>query len=296
VLPTISACFLRSFLLIVCQWLPWSDCSISEPRPKNMLLDETAAIPMGTLTGVAAGFASGLLGVSPGGILVPIISLTLGLPQHLAQAVSLVAQAPPTSISGISEYSGSGRGTSLGQVAVLALGFLIGGLIGAILATHFSDHQLRWMFVAYLLLLALLAGIRGTKRRVALTEAAEFTRTSWSGLALIGMAGGISSGLLGIGGGLAITALSVFFLKMSQHQAQAVSLTMTALPLTLPAAFVYVRQGLHLPWWAILGIVLGLVIGTKAGAMLANRLPERNLKLVFIALILAMAIYMAISA
>jgi uncharacterized protein len=59
-------------------------------------------ISKGLLTGVAAGFCSGLLGVSPGGILVPVISLTLQFPQRLAQAVPLVAQAPPTSLSGIS--------------------------------------------------------------------------------------------------------------------------------------------------------------------------------------------------
>jgi uncharacterized protein len=106
----------------------------------------------------------------------------------------------------------------------------------------------------------------------------------------------MSSGLLGIGGGLAITALSVLFLRMSQHQAQALSLMMTALPLTLPAAWVYVRHGSHLPWWAIAGMLTGLIAGSKLGSIVANRLPERNLRFVFIALILALAIYMAVTA
>jgi hypothetical protein len=102
--------------------------------------------------------------------------------------------------------------------------------------------------------------------------------------------------LLGIGGGLAITALSTVLLGMTQHQAQALSLMMTALPLTLPAALTYLRQGWEIPWWTIAGIVVGLAIGSKGGAMLANRLPERHLRLVFIGLILAMAAYMGLHA
>ena len=253
-----------------------------------------AEILRGLLTGVVAGFASGLLGVSPGGILVPVISLTLRFPQHLAQAVSLVAQAPPTSLTGISNYAKSGRRVSFRWVVVLALGFVIGGPVGAAIARQFNDRQLRWMFVSYLLLLALLSAIKGTKPGE--TKRAEQSQDRWIALSVIGFVAGVSSGLLGIGGGLVITACSVVLLRIGQHQAQALSLILTALPLTLPAAWMYIRQGWHLPWWAVAGIILGLVIGTKLGAVLANKLPERALRWVFIALILGMAIYMGISA
>ena len=255
-----------------------------------------AQLLKGLLTGTAAGVASGLLGVSPGGILVPVISLTLGFPQHLAQAASLVAQAPPTSISGISDYSRRGRGISIRWVVALSIGFIIGGPIGAAFTARFSDRQLRYIFVGYLLLLALLSAVRTTKSNAMRPAAVEPHPPRWTGLAVIGAVGGISSGLLGIGGGLAVTALSVLFLHMNQHQAQALSLVIAALPLTLPAAWIYVRQGSHLPWWAIAGVVLGLALGTKLGAVVANRLPERKLRFVFIILILAMAIYMGFSA
>lgn len=253
-------------------------------------------ISKGLLTGVAAGFWAGLLGVSPGGILVPVISLTLGFPQRLAQAVSLVAQAPPTSLSGISSYSKSGHRARLSWVAILACGFIVGGVAGAALTSRFNNHQLRWMFVGYLLILGTVSAMRGTKSKAIAAEGAERREVSWAGLAVIGAVGGVSSGLLGIGGGLAITALSAIFLRMGQHQAQALSLMISALPLTLPAAWVYVRQGAQLPWWVIAGTVVGLVVGTKGGAIVANKLPERNLKFVFVALILALAIYMGMTA
>lgn len=256
----------------------------------------SAEIARGLVTGIVAGFASGLLGVSPGGILIPVISIALRLPQHLAQGVSLVAQAPPTSISGISNYARSGGKIPMNSIVILPCGFVAGGVIGAALTKHFNDHQLRWMFVSYLLLLALLSLVRGGRSRAQRPEADEPRQIRWAGLAAIGAVAGISSGLLGIGGGLAITALSGLCLRLTQHQAQALSLLISALPLTLPAAWVYVRQGWSLPWWAIAGIVVGLVAGTKLGAIIANRLPEQRLRMVFTALILVMAIYMGATA
>ena len=52
----------------------------------------------GIATGLAGGFTSGLLGVSPGGGLVVFSVLLLGAEQHAAQGISLVAQIPPTSL------------------------------------------------------------------------------------------------------------------------------------------------------------------------------------------------------
>jgi uncharacterized protein len=112
----------------------------------------------------------------------------------------------------------------------------------------------------------------------------------------VGAVAGISSGLLGIGGGLAITALSVAVLHKNQHEAQALSLATMALPLTLPAAWVYVHQGWHLPWHVIGGLVAGLVLGGWIGAMFANRLSERTLKVSFTLLLVALGFYMAIKA
>lgn len=60
------------------------------------------------VVGLIGGFTSGLLGVSPGGGLVIFSMILLGAEQHAAQGISLVAQIPPTSISGIRRYWQSG--------------------------------------------------------------------------------------------------------------------------------------------------------------------------------------------
>ena len=63
-------------------------------------------------------------------------------------------------------------------------------------------------------------------------DIAEDVPLHWASLAAIGAVAGWSSGFLGIGGGLAITALMTGLMKISQHRAQAMSLAVTALPVT----------------------------------------------------------------
>jgi uncharacterized membrane protein YfcA len=248
------------------------------------------------LAGVIAGLASGFLGVSPGGILVPIISLLLPFSQHLAQAISLIVQAPPTSVSGLSIYSGRGRRVTAAPLILVASGFIAGGPGGAVAAKMCSERELRWMFVGYLLILAALASSKRLKTANTTSETKHFQRGSVAALIGIGIIAGFSSGLLGIGGGLAITALSVVLLRKDQHDAQALSLAVTALPLTLPAAWVYINQRMDLPWHSIGCLVAGLVLGGWIGAIFANSLTKRALKAAFVLLLVAMAAYMAVVA
>jgi uncharacterized protein len=249
------------------------------------------AVLRGGGAGMMAGFVSGLLGVSPGGILVPAVCLVLGVDQHVAQGISLVAQIPPTGLNGVSEYRRRGQAVPVEWVVALSLGFIVGGAFGAIGARGLSDHALRWSFVGYLMVLAAIAALRSRRSPSSMPE--QPVTAHWAALVAIGVAAGLSSGVLGIGGGLAVTALSTTLLRLGQHRAQAMSLILTLLPLTIPAALVYLTQGWAMPWWSIAGVVAGLWIATAIGARVANRLPERLLRPTFIVLILGMAAYMA---
>ena len=96
----------------------------------------------------------------------------------------------------------------------------------------------------------------------------------WASLSAIGAIAGWSSGFLGIGGGLAITAL----------------------PVTLPAALLYVQQGTALPWLTIISLIVGLWVGTDVGARFANRVSPNRLRVVLMIMIAGMAIFMAFKA
>ncbi|MFL6652426.1 MAG: sulfite exporter TauE/SafE family protein [Sulfurifustaceae bacterium] len=248
----------------------------------------------GAAVGIFSGFVAGLLGVSPGGILVPGISLALGMGQHPAQAVSLAAQLVPTSLSGVREFQKAGHALSWRWVLFIAFGFLVGTAAGALAAHHVADKPLRWLFVAYLLTLAVVVA-RKSRVSAKATDVNPTSSTSTSPMALfvIGVVAGGSSGLLGIGGGLAMTALLTSWLGFFQHQAQALSLTVSALPLGLPAVWIYADGPAELPWLTVVFVVTGLWIGTALGARAATRLHEKRLRQYFVALIVLMAIAMA---
>ena len=251
----------------------------------------------GLLAGGVGGIASGFLGITSGGILVPLLVLLLGKDQHVAQGISLVAQVVPTSLSGVRNYSQNGHRVSLRWLIWLATGFAIGGGVGALLATHVADRSLQWTFVGYLAILLAIVVMRPPRPGVdGMADASVHRPLPWAALAAIGAVAGWSSGFLGIGGGLAITALMSGLLKTSQHRSQAVSLAVTALPVTLPAALLYVEQGTALPWATIVALIAGLWVGTGIGARLANRVSPARLRVALIIVIGAMAIFMAFKA
>jgi uncharacterized membrane protein YfcA len=251
----------------------------------------------GLLAGGVGGIASGFLGITSGGILVPLLVLILGKDQHVAQGISLLAQVVPTSLSGVHNYSQSGHRVPLRWLIWLAVGFAVGGCVGALLATHVSGRALQWTFVGYLVILEAIVILRPPRAKFEGTaDESQDMPLHWASLGAIGAIAGWSSGFLGIGGGLAITALMAGLLKISQHRSQAVSLAVTALPVTLPAALLYVQQGTELPWLTIISLIVGLWVGTDIGARFANRVSPDSLRIVLMIMIAGMAIFMAFKA
>ena len=246
----------------------------------------------GVAVGLVGGFTSGLLGVSPGGGLVVFSLLLLGLEQHAAQGVSLVAQVFPTSLAGVRRYWRAGHRAPLIWLALIGGGFLIGGAAGAKTAVFASRAVLQWTFVLYLTALGALVVLRPPGRAPESGDAFPTPAVSKAALVAVGAFAGFSSGFLGIGGGLAITVGLSAWLKVPQRLSQMISLALLTAPLTLPAAWVYWREGRLVAWPVLAGVVLGLMLGTDIGARLANRLNDRRLRFSLLAFIVLMAGYM----
>jgi uncharacterized protein len=247
----------------------------------------------GVAVGLVGGLTSGLLGVSPGGGLVVFSVLLLGAEQHVAQGVSLAAQVPPTSLAGIRRYWEKGQRAPLVWLVLLAAGFLVGGAAGAKVAAAASRVFLQWTYVLYLALLGALLVWRPPDRTGGNAGAAPLPKIPWIALVAVGALAGFSSGFLGIGGGLAITAGLSAALNVPQRQAQMISLVLSTIPATLPAAWVYWRAGEFAPWPILAGVILGLVAGTDLGARLANKVSEAVLRRLLVGFVAIMAIYMA---
>ncbi len=110
-------------------------------------------------------------------------------------------------------------------------------------------------------------------------------------LLLLGLAAGILSGLLGIGGGILIIPALIFLFGQSQHAAQGTTLALMVPPIGLLAAWTYYKHGYVDLKMAGL-ICVGFFIGGLLGAQWAGRIDATLLKRLFGALLLVTAVKM----
>lgn len=106
---------------------------------------------------------------------------------------------------------------------------------------------------------------------------------------LIGLAGGVLSGLLGLGGAIIIIPALVIFLNFSQQMAQGTTLVMMVLPIGALAAWQYYQQG-YVEIKTALVLAVAFFIGGYFGAKFATHIPQETLKKAFAIGLLVIAI------
>ena len=105
------------------------------------------------------------------------------------------------------------------------------------------------------------------------------TTQTFALLILIGLAAGVISGMVGVGGGIVMVPL-LLLLGITQHQAQGTSLAVLALPVTFLAAYNYYQKG-HVDWKFALVIAIFFVIGGFIGSKFAISVDQKILKKIF---------------
>ena len=99
--------------------------------------------------GFLVGVLGGLLGVGGGTILVPVLVLAEGYPQHLAQGVSLLMILPTGIVGGLSHAR---HGHVVREILpALMAGGALGALLGAFLANRIEAGALSRLFALFLL-------------------------------------------------------------------------------------------------------------------------------------------------
>lgn len=106
-------------------------------------------------------------------------------------------------------------------------------------------------------------------------------------LICIGLAAGILSGLIGIGGGIIIVPL-LLLLGFTQQQAQGTSLAALLPPVTLLAVINYHKQG-FIDWRFAVTISVFFILGGFLGSKIAIGLDEKVLRKVFGVVLLIIA-------
>ena len=102
---------------------------------------------------------------------------------------------------------------------------------------------------------------------------------------LIGLAAGILSGLVGVGGGIILVPTMVFFLHYTQHQAQGMSLGVLTFPVVILGFLKYYHEcakaGTPIDFKVIGIIAIGFVVGSYFGSSIALKIDKDLLKKIF---------------
>jgi len=107
----------------------------------------------------------------------------------------------------------------------------------------------------------------------------------------LGLAAGIFSGFLGLGGGAVVVPALVYLFGFTQHQAQGTTLAMMVPPIGLLAAMKYYSQGnvkVSIAAWMCAGFFIGGLIG----AQLVHKIPDPVLKRCFGSFLLLVSLKM----
>jgi uncharacterized protein len=107
----------------------------------------------------------------------------------------------------------------------------------------------------------------------------------------IGLAAGILSGMVGVGGGIIIVPALVYFMSMSQHEAQGTSLAVLLLPVGVFAVFNYYKAG-YVDIKTTLVIASTFIVGGYIGSKISIGLDQNLVKKIFGGILFLVAIKM----
>jgi uncharacterized membrane protein YfcA len=122
----------------------------------------TVPIAVGIVAfGVVVGVLSAMFGIGGGIAMVPFMVLVLGEGQHLAEGTSLLVMIP-TAIAGVIAHRKRGY-VSFKLAGWLAIGGIVGTVLGARLALEIDGDRLRMYFAVFLAVMGLRLVIRGRR-------------------------------------------------------------------------------------------------------------------------------------
>lgn len=256
------------------------------------------------LIGVCVGFTSGLLGVGGGFLMVPLqyfLLSSVGVNSELAMIVSIATSLAiiiPTSLSGAYKHQKVNKDIVRPGITIGIFG-IIGSFIGGQITTFLPVYLLQLIF-AILLFGVAINMIHGSLKSDDKKNKDNEPKLNFNIFVaiIIGVLVGISSGLLGVGGGIFIIPIltSLFGFNLTK----AIGTSSVFISLTAIGGFIsYIISGIGanvLPYslgyvslvnFAL--IVLASVPMATVGAKYAYKVPEKHLKIVFAIVIFIIA-------
>ena len=103
--------------------------------------------------GLVAGFASSMVGIGGGIIIVPALVFLFGMDQKMAQGTSLFMLSLPVALAGALSYYRSGN-ADWRAALMLAAAFVIGGFLGGRLANSLDTAVIKKIFAVFMIVMA----------------------------------------------------------------------------------------------------------------------------------------------
>lgn len=224
--------------------------------------------------GFVSGYLSGQLGVGGGLLTTPAIRLVLKYPAPIAVGTPLVVMIPGA-LMGVTAYARE-RLVDWPLAARVGGSGLVGVLAGAGLTGWVDGSVIMIMTAILMIVLAARMAIRGRRESDGDEEEARAGPAAAYGL---GLATGVFSGFLGLGGGVVMIPAFIGLFGCRAKTAFGTSLAVIAL-LAVPGSIAHYVLG-HVDLRLALPLAIGIVPGALVGARLAIRAPDRLLRLGF---------------
>ena len=255
----------------------------------------------------AAGLLGSLVGVGGGIIVVPALTLLLGVSIQKAIAASIISVIATS--SGAAASYVSERITNMRLGMVLEVATVSGALTGAYLAAVVSG---RWLFMTFALVLfytvwtmlrpkghrvepapdrlADRLGLHGSFFDRSLGQQVDY-RVSKTKLGFaVSYVAGVASGLLGIGGGVLKVPVMNLAMGIPIKVCTATSNFMIGVTAAASAA-VYLMRGEVLPFVAA-PVALGVMLGARTGARVMGGIPSGVIRVIFVVVLAVSAAQM----
>jgi uncharacterized membrane protein YfcA len=258
-------------------------------------MSNLTVIVLTTIAGFLAGVLSGMFGVGGAVISTPAIR-ALGAPP-LDAVGSTMPAVIPSAISGSLRYYREGL-LQLRVVAVTAGVGIVASVGGALLTDSIpGDGHVLMLFTAVLVGVSaiqlgrpraapdtspdsapevvLAEGETDAGPGAVATHAGTVRDAGWR-LAVIGVAAGGMSGLLGVGGGIVMVPLFTAWVRLPLKQALGTSLACVGV-LAVPGTITHALLG-NIDWLFALPLCIGVVPGARIGAHLTIRSSDRRMR------------------
>ncbi|MCS7298068.1 MAG: sulfite exporter TauE/SafE family protein [Bacteroidia bacterium] len=243
---------------------------------------------IGITLGLLAGILSGLVGIGGGTVIIPLLVLGWGYTQHEAQGTALMAFAFPVFGAAAWNYYRFRR-VRIRLALLTAVALALTSYLMAWWVQGIESQLLTRIFAVFLILTSGYTLWRSfSPLKAPQASSPSLFRETMVGIG-VGSLTGLIKGLTGLGGGVVIVPLLRLWGGLDQHTAQGTSLFIMTLPVAILPAIPYWQNG-QVRWPLVLGLVIGLLIGSYRSSALAQKVSGPLLARIFAGTIAIMGV------